>query len=257
MASVWERPQGALGETRFFLVMALLMSATIVAGFSLNLAMERSSFAVPVIYHIHAVVFFGWVVLYLAQNSLISAGNITMHRRLGKLALVWVPLMIALGFAIMITSIRRTGGPFFFDQNEFLISNSLSLACFGGLVFAGLFRRRYTGWHRRLMFCSMAILTGPGLGRLLPGPLMIPHAWKIIIATTLIFPVIGMIADWRRNGRIHPAWFWGVGAIVGAQVLGDIIAYSPFGISLTEMVLAGSPGAERPMAAFLPPGFGG
>ena len=28
--------------------------------------------------------------------------------------------------------------------------------------------RRRTDWHRRLMFCGMAILTGPGLGRLLP-----------------------------------------------------------------------------------------
>jgi hypothetical protein len=33
------------------------------------------------------------------------------------------------------------------------------------------------------------------------------------------------------------------------------LAYSPLGIALTESVIAGTPGAARPMAAFLPPGF--
>ena len=28
----------------------------------------------------------------------------------------------------------------------------------------------------------MTILTGPGLGRLLPMPLMIPHAWRLMVA---------------------------------------------------------------------------
>ncbi len=256
MASIWKRPQGALGETRFFLIMAWVMSATIFAGFALNLAMGRSTFSVPIIYHVHAFVFFSWVAIYLAQNSFIAGGNLALHRRLGKLAVVWVPLMIVMGFAIMVTSLRRTGGPFFFDQNEFMISNSLMLLSFGGLIFAGLRSQRYTGWHRRLVFCGMTVLTGPGLGRLLPLPLMIPNAWRITILATLIFPIVGMLADWRRNGKIHPAWFWGVATIVGAQILGDLIAYSPLGISLTESVIAGSPGADRPMAAFLPPGFG-
>jgi hypothetical protein len=34
-----------------------------------------------------------------------------------------------------------------------------------------------------------------------------------------------------------------------------LFAYSPAGVALTEAVIAGTPGAERPMAAYLPPGF--
>lgn len=239
-------------ERRFFLVMALAMALVVVAGFSLNLAMGRSTFAVPYYYHLHAVVFMSWLAFYVAQNGLIATGNVALHRRLGLLSLVLVPVMVLLGFVIMIGSMRRTGGPFFFDQNEFLISNSLMLLLFAGLVGAALTRRRYTGWHRRLMFCAMAILTGPGLGRLLPMPLLVPNAWRIIVGLTLLFPVIGMIADLRRNGRVHPAWFWGAGAIVAAQLVGDLVAYSSVGVAITETVLAGSPGAERPMAAYLP-----
>ena len=147
---------------------------------------------------------------------------------------------------------HSTGAPFFFDQNEFLISNVLGLTCFAGLVFTAVAQRRNTGWHRRLMFVGFAILTGPGLGRLLPMPLLIPHAWRIMIVVTLLFPLIGIIADRRRHGKVHPAWLWGVGAVVLTQVVADVIAYSDAGIALTHAVIDGTPGAARPMHAYLP-----
>jgi len=243
-----------LGES-FFLIMAAIMSVTIFAGFALNLAMGRSTFAVPAAYHIHAGIFFGWVALYLAQAWSITSGRIALHRSLGRLAWLWAPMMVAMGFVIMIVSLRRSGGPFFFDQNEFMISNTMLLVLFAVLVFTALRRRRYTGWHRRLMLVAMSILTGPGLGRLLPMPLLIPNAWRIMMVVTLVWPVIGMIRDLRREGRIHPAYLWSVGAIIAVQIVADLIAYSAFGISLTQSVLEGSPGAERPMHAFFPPGF--
>lgn len=242
-------------EILFFRNMAVAMAITIVAGFSLNLAMGRSTFAVPLVYHLHAFVFFGWVALYLAQNFSITARNIQLHKTLGLLAYGWVPLMVVLGFAIILTSLRRTGSPFFFDQNEFLFSNLLQLVLFGAMVTTALRQRRHRGWHRRLMLTAMSILTGPGFGRLLPMPLLIPHAWHLAVAVPLVFPVLGMIADKRRSGRVHPAWFWGVGAIIVTQIVADMLAYSAWGIGITQQVVEGTPGAMRPMQAFLPPGF--
>lgn len=101
----------------------------------------------------------------------------------------------------------------------------------------------------------MTILTGPGIGRLLPMPFLTPHAWHAAVAVPLIWPVIGMIADRRRTGSIHPAWFWIVGGIVGVQIVADLIAYSSLGVALTEAVVHGTAGADRPMTAFVPPGF--
>lgn len=257
MATVAAAPQDTAirGNTRFFTVMAFIMAIIIVAGFSLNLAMGRSSFAVPAVYHVHGVIFMSWIGLYLAQHMSASSGNWTLHRKLGKLAYVWVPTMVLAGGTIMIVVARRTGGPFFFDVNEFLISNLVGLLTFGGLAFWALSRQRYTGWHRRLMLVSMSILTGPGIGRLLPMPLLIPNAWTITFCVTLIFPIIGMIADKRRLGTVHPAYWWGTAIVVGTFVASIILAYSPLGYAFTDWVIAGSPGAERPMEAFLPPGF--
>ena len=243
------------GETRFFTIMAFVMSFVIVAGFSLNLAMGRSSFDVPTVYHAHAIVFMGWIALYLAQHVTISTNQIALHVRLGKLAYFWLPAMLITGTALMITVAQRTGGPFFFDINEFLFSNIALLWCFGGLTLWALLRRRYTGWHRRLMLCGMAILTGPGLGRLLPLPLMIPYSWTITTLVTMIFPVIGMIADKRRNGRIHPAYWWGLGLYAAVFALSMALAYTSWGYAVTESVIDGTPGAQRPMQAFLPPDF--
>lgn len=254
MATISGNP-AASDDRRFFRTLAWIMSAIIVAGFTIQLALGRSTFAVPWQYHVHGLVFFGWVAIFLAQNNFIAGGNIALHRRLGQIAYLWIPLMVVMGFVIMFTSMRRNGGPFFFDQNEFLISNSLLLLVFGGLAFASLRARRHSGWHRRLMFCAMAILTGPGFGRLLPLPLVIPHGWRVMVVVTMIIPVIGMIADYRRNGKVHSAWLWGVGIILVAQIIADLIAYSPLGIALTEQLVAGTPGGERPMGAFLPPGF--
>ncbi len=249
------RPVADVAERRFFLIMALTMAATIVAGFSLNLAMGRSSFAVPLPYHVHAVIFMSWIGLYLAQHVTAAKGNWALHRRVGRLAYLWVPLMVLAGCMIMITVARRTGGPFFFDVNEFLVSNLALLLCFGGLAWWALRRQRHTGWHRRLMLCAMAILTGPGLGRLLPLPLMIPNSWTITVAVTMIFPVIGMVADKRSRGQVHPAYWWGLGIYAAVFVASMALAYSPLGYAFTDWVVAGTPGAERPMQAFLPPGF--
>lgn len=241
--------------TRFFTIMMFVMAGVIIAGFSLNLAMGRSSFALPLAFHVHGLIFMGWLALTLAQVVTISTGNTALHRQLGRLAWIWIPAMIAAGAVIILVSVRGTGGPFFFAQNEFLISNLAGLLVFGVLALGALRARRYSGWHRRLMLVAMSTLTGPGLGRLLPMPLFIPYAWPVAVAASFVFGVIAMVVDRRANGRIHPAYWWGMGINAGGFLASMALAYSPLGYAITEAVIAGTPGAQRPMAAFLPPGF--
>ena len=44
----------------------------------------------------------------------------------------------------------------------------------------------------------------------------------------------------------------GIATVIGVQIGADLIAYSDAGIAFTQQVLAGTPGAERPLAAFVP-----
>ncbi|WP_010546213.1 hypothetical protein [Sphingomonas elodea] len=231
--------------------MAFVMAAIIVGGFSLNIVAGRSSFAVPLIFHVHAFVFFGWVALYLTQNLLVGRGSVALHRRLGWAAVLWVPLMVVLGTVMTVLSAQH-GAPFFFDVREFLFSNPAQLLLFAGLVAAALVLRRKTAWHRRLMFCGMAILTGPGFGRLLPMPLLAPYAWWAAFVAVSLLLVIGMIADQRRIGRVHPAWFWGLGLFLGVQLAADAVAFSPLGTAVARTVTAGTAGGHRPLAPSFP-----
>ena len=241
------------GEHKFFLTMAIVMALVIVAGFATNLAMGRSSFAVPLLYHVHAFVFFGWVVLYVTQNALVATGSVALHRRLGWLAAVWAPVMVLLGIAMTVYSLRRTGGLPFFDVREFLFANPMGILVFAGLVAAAIMNRRRTDWHRRLMFCAMAYLTGPRFGRLLPLPLLIPWAfWVAAFVAPSIFPLIGMVFDFRRNKKVHPAWLWGVGAALVGFVAANLIAYSAPGTALARAVIAGSPQPNRDLSAHFP-----
>jgi len=251
MAAIVQNGGTTAREERFFFTIACVMAAVIVAGFSFNLAMGRSSFSLPLIDHIHAFVFFSWVALYVVQNALISRDLVAIHRKLGWLSIGYVPVMVGLGIAVVLNSLAR-GGPPFFAQNEFLFGNIAGLITFAGLIVAALVMRRRTDWHRRLMLSGMAILTGPGFGRLLPVPLLIPWAWQVSNAVPMIFVLTGIIFDLRRNGRPHPAWIAALAAVFTMQVISNLIAFSPFGISVTEHVIAGTPGARRGMAAFFP-----
>ena len=162
------------------------MAFVLVAGFSTNILFQRSSFAAPILYHVHAVAFFGWVVLYLLQTGLVATGSTRLHKQLGCLALAWVPAMVVLGMAITIHVIRAYGGPFFFARDEFLIGNPIGILTFAAIVLWAIRMRRRTDWHSRLMLCAMASITGPGFGRLLPLPLMMPMAWVRISGHTTI-----------------------------------------------------------------------
>jgi len=242
-------------DDRFFLNAAFAMTVVIVAGFSVQLAMGRSSFSSPPLVHAHAIVFMGWVAIYLTQNILATTGRVALHRRLGWLAAAWMIPMMVLGCAVTVAIVRRAGVPFFFKPLQFLIFDPVTLLTFAGLTVSAILLRRQTDWHRRLHFCGMTLLLGPGFGRLLPGPLLMPWAWEAILAVCLLFPVAGMIADLRRSGRVHPAWLWGVAAIAGSVVVTEALTYSPAGTAIYRAVAAGSPGAAvAPLAFPKPPG---
>jgi hypothetical protein len=244
------------GEERFFLRSAIVMAAIIVAGFSLQLAMGRSTFASPVRVHVHAVLFMGWVAIYLAQNVLVAGGRIDLHRRLGWVAAVWMIPMVVSGFLVTAMMVRNGNAPFFFRPLQFLMFDPATVSGFAGLTIAAVVLRRRTEWHRRLHFCGMTLLLAPAFGRLLPLPLLQPWAWEATFAVTLLFPLFGLRADLRRSGRVHRAWWWGIGTMAAVFILTQAITYSAAGTALYEAVTQGTPGAAVGPLDFAPPPAG-
>ena len=233
------------------------MVILIVAAFSIQLAMGRSTFASPARVHVHAVLFMGWVAIYLAQNLLVATGRVDLHKKLGWLAAGWMVAMVVSGFVVTTALVRSGTVPFFIQPVHFLIFDFIAIPTFGALTAAAIVLRRRTEWHRRLHFCGMTILVGPAFGRLLPMPLLQPWAWEAQFATALLFPIAGIVADLRRGGRVHPAWTWGIAVLIGSFALTQAVTYSPVGLAIFDVVTEGSPGAAVPPLEFPPPPPGG
>lgn len=252
MATVADRSANEPGN-RLFLSIAIAMALVIVGGFSLQFFAGRSTFGARPLVHVHGIVFMGWVAIFVAQSWLATRGPIALHRRLGRIAALWLPLLLILGTWLTVDVVQRGSAPFFFQPQHFLIANPLSLLAFLALVIAALRLRRRSDWHIRLQISAMAALLGPGFGRLLPSPLLMPYAWDIAALSGLIFPAFGAIADWRRNGRVHPAWWWGMASTLVVVLLAHAIALSPLGDAIYGWTVAGHPGAAVPGLAFPPP----
>ena len=93
----------------FWPISALIMALVQVGGFSTSLAMGRSSFQAPIYLHIHAFLFFGWVWLFLLQSFLADRAGMAVHRRLGWLAVAWIPAMVFMGVFVTVAMVRRGG----------------------------------------------------------------------------------------------------------------------------------------------------
>lgn len=254
MATLAQKPfsQGS-GDERFFLVAAVVMTVTIICAFALQYLMGRSTFASPLRVHLHAFFFMGWVAIYLSQNVLVATDRMALHRRLGWIAAAWMVPMVVLGCVVTVAMVRLGHVPFFFRPLQFLIFDTMAVFTFAGLTAAAILLLRRTEWHRRLHFCGMTILLAPAFGRLLPLPLLQPFAWEAAYAVSILFPLVGTWADMRRGGRVHPAWWWGIGTIVASFVLVEAITYSPIGAAIYKVVTEGSPGADLPPLEFAPP----
>jgi hypothetical protein len=245
-----------VGDEPFFLGAAIAMTLVIIAGFSTQLAMGRSTFYSPPLVHAHAIMFMGWVTIYLLQNIFVATGRMALHRRLGWVAAGWIVPMIILGFGVTIAMVRRGQVPFFFRPLHFLVFDPLSLVTFAALTGSAIVLRNRTEWHRRLHLCGMAMLMGPGFGRLLPMPLMEPWAWEATFAGGMLFPLAGIVSDLRRRGRVHPAYRWGILTMLGGFLLIEGITYSSVGQTLYRAVTVDSPGAHVPPLQFAPPPAG-
>lgn len=237
----------------FFRNIVIAMGLTVLAGFSTQWLMGRSTFAARPLVHVHAFVFMGWIAIFVTQAMLMNSGRKDLHRRLAKIAMLWVPMMMAAAVAIAVDVARRGIVPFFFQPQHFIIANPMTVLFFAGLLMAAVRMRHRPDWHMRLQICAMTCIMGPALGRLLPMPLLIPYSYQINAIACLIFPLAGIIRDWRVEGRVHPAWWFGLAALPTVLVLSQLIAGSSLGDALYAWVTAGSPGAEVPGMAFPAP----
>ncbi len=205
-------------RNRFFLVLAVVLAATVLAGFAPTyyfrgafehyLQTKVQPYFGPrplnLYLHLHGAALTAWYALFLIQACLVAARRVDLHRRVGIAAAVCaatIPL-----------------ATWFVDRSSLFLS-----VPFVGLVAAGIALRGRPEAHKRLMLiASIAILT-PASGRL-AGYVAIAlgvaqHWWWLLVAAESALALAVVVYDVRLRGRVHPATLAGL-PVCALAVLG-------------------------------------
>lgn len=223
---------GAVRAELFWQRMAIGLALVIIFGF---LQFAARGFADPIRapfwVHLHALVMLGWLGLLVVQPTLVSRGNLALHRRLGRVGAALAVVIVGLGVFTGMASLALHRQPPFFSPPFFLALTATESLVFGAMVAWAIRRRAATDWHRRLMIGATIIILEPAFGRLLPIPLM--GDWAEPAVAVLQLAVVSIIAayDRRTRGAVHPAT-WAIAAVV----IATRIAIS--GLAMTPPVAA-------------------
>jgi hypothetical protein len=181
--------------------MALVFIATSIAGFLPAIINPATRRAPPTpLAEAHGIVFFMWLLLYLAQSLLIANRRVALHRRLGLTSIVLLALMIPLGFVTTTAMVRRgfdlsgdqhvdphPDGQMSMDPPTASLGNLSALVGFVIFAVAAIAYRRRPAVHKRLMlYANISLMTAP-LTHLLGH---IPSTWLSPAASTAAFFIL-------------------------------------------------------------------
>lgn len=228
------------GDQRFYSRMAIGIAIFILFGFAQFAARGFVDYrTAPFWVHLHGLFFISWLTLFVVQNVLAERGAIALHRKLGWVAVAVAATIVPLTSFTGVMAITLHRQPPFFTPPYFLALTQIGALFFGGMVAAAITIRRQTEWHRRLMLSATVLILEPAFGRTLPMPLLGAEPGEAI-ACALQVGILGiaMLHDRKHRGSVHPALWWGAGAVIMAHVLVSLFSRAPAVIAMAERLAA-------------------
>lgn len=197
-------------EQFFFPSMALLIIAAVFLGFA------RTFFLAP-IYHyhlpnllvaVHGVVFSSWIALFAIQASLVPAGRVDLHKKLGSIGAVLVALVLIMGYLVMLEGLHRGFASPGQDEAQILALDAVGINVSFAMFVAGLLLRRDPGFHKRLMLFGTLGMLGPAIAR---WPFAFIAAKPPLVGLVLqLFALVTITFDLLTRRRIHRATWIGL-----------------------------------------------
>jgi hypothetical protein len=225
MANLIARPVRSRTDDIFFTIMSVVMLATVLFGFARTYflaGMIRAPLP-SILVHIHGAVFSSWILLFLIQTTLISVGNVRLHRKLGWVGAFLAAAMLVLGVLATCAAVRRGVTGAGFTLPLFFVLNNLEVILFAALVAWGIAVRYNRPIHKRLMLLATLALMGPAIGR---WPLQFMHERPYLISVFFFIEGFSVLV-FDLVTRRKPYW-----QTVVATLL--IPALLPLGIGLSQ-----------------------
>jgi hypothetical protein len=147
----------------------------------------------------------------VTQTSLVTARRTDLHRRIGVAAVVLAAVIVVLGFAAAVDSLRRGLSQPDIDPRVLFAIPISSIVTFAALVAAAILYRRDSATRKRLMLLATVSLLSAAIGRIV---LLIGHLPVMtLFVFTDLFVLAAVLYDLVSRRRIHPANLWG-GALI-------------------------------------------
>lgn len=150
--------------------------------------------------HIHFIAFVGWFLLLIIQPVLIRYRRYDLHRKLGKLSWLLVPVLVMTILVLVKDKVQRelevsTGAAAMTAFIGLLDALSFSV-CYG----VAMISRRNTRWHVAFIIGATLIIFNPGMSRLFnhfkPGSGLLAA-----MVFPFIVPLIILMIEKLREGR--------------------------------------------------------
>jgi hypothetical protein len=221
-------------DRNFLLAVVVLIWFGILNGFVPEILQHiaKNKPPYPVIIHIHAVAFVGWLVLLTVQVLLIRRSRHDLHRRLGFAAMGLAAAMVVVGPATAIYMQRYHWGTPESDP-AFLAIQLTDILAFAGLASAAFALRADSSAHKRLILRATLYISDAGFARFLGdgmhallGDGILPFMGEAYFANDLIMLAIGAY-DLVTRKRLHPAYVWGLIWVFANQLTASLLYHSP------------------------------
>ena len=216
------------GTRRFYVGVAIAVLITVFLGFSRSYFL-KGYFGTPELslhVHIHGLVFTSWVLLFLAQTTLVATGRTDLHRKLGMGGAVLAALLLIVGTTTAVLRVKGGGSSPIpgVPPLSFLAVPLFDMVVFAILISVGLVLRNRPDTHKRLMTLATIALMSAPIARI-PGVLRAgPPGF---FGLTDLFIVAMLVYDLATRRKVHPATIWGGLVIVASQPLRLMISGTP------------------------------
>lgn len=210
-------PSASEREHRFFMGMAVVIALIVLVGFGPTYYLRSVFRSEPLqaVFHLHGFVFSTWVLFFVVQTALVFTRRTPVHRRLGVFGGVWASVMLVVGYMAAVASARRgftpPGGP---PPLVFFAIPISDLVVFTVFVVTGLYFRRQSAIHKRLMLMATISILTAAIARL---PHVLPLGPLVFFGLTDLLVVACVVNDRVVRGRVHPAFVWGGLFLVASQ----------------------------------------
>ncbi len=165
------------------------------------------------IIHVHAAVYVGWLATFVTQAVLAATGRVRSHMALGRFAIGYGVLVIAIGLVTAFArfALRVRAGEVAAAQAQ-LLGPLLDMLVFAPFFAAAVYYRRRPELHKRFMIVATTALLIAAVGRMQflgepPNLLLLHSIWLAPI-------LFAMAHDFWRQRNVHPVYLLGLVVLV-------------------------------------------